>query len=60
MNLEQAQMLNHSLRDELYLQAQRGEYLNDGGKIDPDFITRMDPSEWAKIIERFFPYQKMS
>jgi len=58
MNLEQAHLLNQSLIDELYLQAQRGEYLNDGGKIDPEFIIKMDPSEWAKIVKRFFPYQK--
>ncbi len=59
MNPEQAHILNQSLRDELYLQAQRGEYLNDGGKIEPDFIAKMDNSEWAKIVQRFFPYQKL-
>jgi len=58
MNIEQAQILNQSLKDELYLNAHRGEYLNDGGKIDPDYILKMDPSEWAKIVKRFFPYQK--
>ena len=58
MSLEQAHLLNRSLLDELYLLAQRGEYLNDGGKIDPEFIIKMDPSEWAKIVKRFFPYQK--
>jgi glycine cleavage system H lipoate-binding protein len=60
MNPEQAHILNHTLRDELYLQAQRGDYLNDGGRIDPEYIAKMDRTEWEKIIKKFFPYQKIS
>ena len=58
MNSEQASLLNTALSDALYLQAQQGPYLNDGGKLDPDFIARMEPSAWSEIIARFFPYQK--
>lgn len=60
MHQEQAAIVNQALRDELYMQAQRGEFLNDGGRIDPEFIKKMDPQEWEGIVQRFFPYQRTS
>jgi len=52
----QANVLNMALRDELYLFAQKGHYLNDGGEIIPEFIARMSKDEWTNVKKKFFPY----
>jgi hypothetical protein len=57
MKQPQADMLNNVLRDELYMSAQQGQYLNDGGQLDPDFIDAMSEEEWQQLTEKFFPYQ---
>ena len=48
--------MNNNLRDELVLSAQQGHYLNDGGMIDPSYITNMSDEEWIEFINKFFPY----
>ena len=58
MRQTQADILNNALTDELYLSAQQGQYLNDGGQIDPDYIDKMSDEEWQILVEQFFPYQK--
>ena len=58
MNHEQASRLNMILRDELYQDAQRGDFINDGGKIDPSFVINMTEEEWLGILHKFFPYMK--
>jgi glycine cleavage system H lipoate-binding protein len=54
----QAMILNTRLRDDLAIYAQQGHYLNDGGKIDPDYIKRMSDQEWNNLRQAFFPYHK--
>jgi glycine cleavage system H lipoate-binding protein len=56
MNYSQARMMNTYLRDELFMFAQKGHYMNDGGKIDPGMIEKMPSEEWKKHIEKFFPF----
>lgn len=58
MNHEQANRLNMVLRDELYQDAQRGDFINDGGKIDPSYVINMTEAEWLGILHKFFPYLK--
>lgn len=58
MNHDQANRLNIMLRDELYQDAQKGAFVNDGGKIDPAFISNMTDKEWLEIIHKYFPYMK--
>jgi len=58
MNHSQATYLNNGLRDKLVLDAQHGNYLNDGGKIDPSYLVNMSDDEWNSFIEKFFPYSK--
>jgi len=53
----QANMLNVALKDELILFAQKGNYLNDGGRIDPEYIAKMPEDEWQILVNTFFPYQ---
>ncbi len=55
---DQAALLNTKLRDDLYLHAQQGHYLNDGGQIDPEYIKRMSNQEWAQLVKKFFPYHQ--
>jgi len=56
MNHTQATSMNNNLRDEVVLSAQEGHCLNDGGMIDPSYITNMSDEEWAEFINKFFPY----
>jgi glycine cleavage system H lipoate-binding protein len=56
MNQSQVAIMNAALIDDLYLTAQEGKYLNDGGKIDPDFIDNMSDERWNQLVELFFPY----
>jgi glycine cleavage system H lipoate-binding protein len=58
MKSPQAAILNTALIDDLYLSAQEGKYLNDGGKIDPAYIENMPGDNWNALIELFFPYQQ--
>jgi glycine cleavage system H lipoate-binding protein len=58
MKSPQAAILNTALIDDLYLSAQEGKYLNDGGKIDPAYIDNMPGDNWNALIELFFPYQQ--
>jgi glycine cleavage system H lipoate-binding protein len=54
----QAEVINNALKDELYLYAQKGHYLNDGGEIDPDYIKSMSTEDWADLKRTFFPYDE--
>ena len=54
----QATRMNSQLRDELYLHAQQGHYLNDGGKIDPEYMMRLSDQEWEQLIRKFFSYHE--
>lgn len=54
----QAVMLNSRLRDELYAYAQQGHYLNDGGKIDSEYIKRLSDLDWDQLVQKFFPYHQ--
>jgi len=58
MNHNQANRLNIILRDELYQDAQKGDFVNDGGKIDPSYVINMNDKEWLEILHKFFPYMK--
>jgi glycine cleavage system H lipoate-binding protein len=58
MKHPQAAKMNTVLIDDLYLSAQEGKYLNDGGKIDPAFIDNMPGERWNTLIDLFFPYQQ--
>lgn len=60
MNVSQAELLNSALKDELYLFAQRGSYLNDGGQVDPNYIAALSDEEWSEIKNKFFPYDNIS
>jgi hypothetical protein len=55
--MKQPQMarMNTALIDELYFYTQEGKYLNDGGKIDPEFIDKMPEEKWTHLVESFFP-----
>jgi glycine cleavage system H lipoate-binding protein len=54
----QAARMNSQLRDELYLYAQQGHYLNDGGSIDPEYMMRLSDQEWDQLINKFFAYHQ--
>jgi hypothetical protein len=58
MKQSQVAIMNTALIDDLYITAQEGKYLNDGGKIDPDYIDNMPEKRWNKLVELFFPYQQ--
>jgi len=58
MKQSQVAIMNAALIDDLYLTAQEAKYLNDGGKIDPDFIDNMSDERWNKLVELFFPYDQ--
>ena len=60
MKQSQANMMNTSLNDELFLFAQKEHYLNDGGKIDPAYIEKMPAEEWIELVDKFFPYEQSS
>jgi glycine cleavage system H lipoate-binding protein len=57
MKQSQVEIMNTALIDDLYLSAQEGNYLNDGGKIDPEFIDNMPEEQWNHLVELFFPYE---
>jgi hypothetical protein len=57
MQHSQVKMMNAALTDDLYMSAQEGHYLNDGGKIDPDFIDNMPDKQWNQLVDMFFPYE---
>ena len=60
MKHDQAVVHNFALKDELIQMVQDEKYMNDGGKIDPDFISNIPDKEWEKIVEKFFPYQHLN
>jgi glycine cleavage system H lipoate-binding protein len=53
---KQAGIINSALREELILFAQEDHYLNDGGEIDPLFISSIDENKWNNFVDKFFPY----
>jgi glycine cleavage system H lipoate-binding protein len=57
MKQPQMEIMNTALIDDLYLTAQEGKYLNDGGKIEADFIDNMPEDKWNQLVEVFFPYE---
>jgi len=56
MNYKQAHMINTALKDEFYIYAQRGHYLNDGGQFDAEYLKNMSNGDWLELLQRFFPY----
>ncbi|GEM_PF-2885066 len=54
----QEQMYLNSLTEEIRQQADNGIYMNDGGRLSPNFIEKMDEESWWKFIEKFFPTKK--
>lgn len=58
MQTEQALFINTALKEEIYANAQQGDYLNDGGQIDPSFINSMSDEEWMTFVHKYFPYQE--
>jgi len=58
MKHPQAAILNTALIDDLFLSAQEGKYLNDGGMIDPDYVENMSDEQWNQLVDLFFPYQQ--
>jgi glycine cleavage system H lipoate-binding protein len=57
MKQSQMEIMNTALIDDLYISAQEGKFLNDGGKIDPDYIDNMPEERWNQLVELFFPYE---
>ena len=57
MQVSQAAIVNNAMTDEFFMSAQKGHYLNDGGKIDPGFIEKMSGEDWSELMKKFFPYQ---
>jgi len=57
MKTTQAKVINDALIDDLIINAQQGQYLNDGGEIDPNYVSKMTEDEWADFIKKYFPYQ---
>jgi len=55
MKQSQIAKLNAVLIDDLYFYAQEGNYLNDGGKIDPEFVDNMPEEQWTRLVESAFP-----
>jgi len=58
MKYNQAQLINTALKDEFFIYAQRGQYLNDGGQFDSEYLKNMSNGDWLDLIQRFFPYQE--
>lgn len=58
MKSSQAAIMNTALNDELFMSAQEGQYLNDGGQVDPAYIESMSEEDWQGLVKKFFPYQK--
>ena len=58
MNYNQAQMMNSTLVDDFFLNNQMGQYLNDGGRLTPDYISKIPEEQWDKIVQRYFPYKE--
>ncbi len=58
MSDTQASMMNSTIRDEIFSQAVQGHYVNDGGKLAPEFVEKMPEEEWKKFIHNYFPYQE--
>ncbi len=54
----QAAMMNSVIRDEIFSQAVQGRYVNDGGKLAPEFIENMSEEKWREFIHNYFPYQE--
>jgi glycine cleavage system H lipoate-binding protein len=54
----QERMYLNSLTEEIRLQADNGMYMNDGGKLSPDFVKNMDEETWENFIKKFFPTKK--
>jgi glycine cleavage system H lipoate-binding protein len=55
MDDTQEQMYLNSLSEEIRHQAGNGIYMNDGGRLAPDFVKNMSDEEWKKFIKKFFP-----
>ena len=55
MKQSQVAIINAALIDDLYFSAQEGKYLNDGGKIDPDFVDNMPEEQWSQLVQLYFP-----
>ena len=58
MNHSLATYLNSGLRDKLIIDAQKGNYMNDGGNIDPSYLRDMSEVQWNQFLEEYFPYSK--
>ena len=43
---------------DFFLNNQMGQYLNDGGRLTPDYISKIPEEQWDKIVQRYFPYKE--
>lgn len=58
MSDTQADIMNNSIRDEIFSKAVKGNYVNDGGKLAPEFVENMSEEDWHKFIQKYFPHQE--
>ena len=58
ISFTQAAMINATIRDEIFSHAVQGHYVNDGGKLAPEFVEKMPEEEWKSFIHKYFPYQE--
>ena len=60
LDYDQANIMNMAFKDVIISDFQGSDYLNDGGTIDPSFITNLNDEEWEEFLNRFFPGQTSS
>ena len=58
MQSQQAMFINAALKEDVFQNAHQGDYLHDGGQIDPTFIENMNDEDWNAFTQKYFPYQK--
>jgi hypothetical protein len=58
LSQNQAEIINSALRDELVMFASEDHLLNDGGEVDPAFLTSISDEKWKLFLGKFFPYVK--
>jgi glycine cleavage system H lipoate-binding protein len=54
---EQAMFINSALKEEFSQTIHHGDYLHDGGQIDPSVIKNMTDEEWRSFTQKYFPFQ---
>jgi glycine cleavage system H lipoate-binding protein len=55
LSSDQANIVNTALRDVISRDFHGTDFLNDGGQINPSFITNMKDEDWENFSRKFFP-----